>query len=442
LPKEYIVQGHRFDIFQEIGCYPAIYNTLPAYFISFMWPILIGLVSMVYCSTSPSFSSIGAKLTPSFLLALALRAFNRRRIQFNQFLASGTSLTMSRYFRLMALAMTAMLCTTPVACLVVYLNATATEIGPWRGWADTHFMYSRVEQIPSLIWRSSHQTVIAFELTRWAGPFCAVVFFAYFGFAQEARKHYRLALGAVGGAFWRGVGALGVRRPAAGFFAATSSSASQSQGKFALGAGVGYAKQHPSPHSPNSKHNAIDISLPAYSPGGTGSFTAGSFDADLKRAESFASTRSACTASASSSRFVERFIVRDPALDDVSVSSVYSADGHIDAHSPSSSHYHPETHPSRSHYHPDETHTPTSATSFHPSFVSSSTQETQTPTTPGSAFAYALPLHLGWAERAYPASPAPHAQGHAHRHGEEGQRGGEDSIRMEALRQQRQRHSV
>jgi pheromone a factor receptor len=65
LSKEYIVQGHRFDVFQEIGCYPAIYNTLPAYFISFMWPILIGLVSMVYCSASPSFWSPSKTKPPS-----------------------------------------------------------------------------------------------------------------------------------------------------------------------------------------------------------------------------------------------------------------------------------------------------------------------------------------------------------------------------------------
>ncbi|KAJ7440959.1 pheromone receptor Rcb2 B44 [Mycena latifolia] len=174
IAMQYIVQGHRFDIFQEIGCYPAIYNTLPAYFISFAWPILLGLISLVYC-------------------ILALRAFNRRRIQFNQFLNSGSSLTVSRYFRLMALAMTEMLCTTPIAIFVVYLNATATEIGPWRSWADTHFMYSRVGQVPSFLWSSQPGTVIAFELTRWAAPFCAFVFFAFFGFAQEARRHYRLA---------------------------------------------------------------------------------------------------------------------------------------------------------------------------------------------------------------------------------------------------------
>ncbi|KIJ20491.1 hypothetical protein PAXINDRAFT_161032 [Paxillus involutus ATCC 200175] len=42
------VQGHRFDIYEQIGCYPATMNTLPAYFLVFMWPLLVGLISMVY----------------------------------------------------------------------------------------------------------------------------------------------------------------------------------------------------------------------------------------------------------------------------------------------------------------------------------------------------------------------------------------------------------
>ncbi len=46
----YIVQGHRFNIFENLGCYPAIYNTLPTYFLVYMWPILIGIISSVYCS--------------------------------------------------------------------------------------------------------------------------------------------------------------------------------------------------------------------------------------------------------------------------------------------------------------------------------------------------------------------------------------------------------
>ena len=132
----------------------------------------------------------GSGKLSKFIAVLALREFNKRRAQFTSFLKSNSSLTLSRYFRLMALAMTEMLFTTPLAIFVIYLNATTLEIGPWRSWDDTHFNYSRVEQRPALFWRSNSQIELSMELTRWLSPFCAIVFFSFFGFAQEAQKQY------------------------------------------------------------------------------------------------------------------------------------------------------------------------------------------------------------------------------------------------------------
>ncbi|KAF8060134.1 fungal pheromone STE3G-protein-coupled receptor [Lyophyllum atratum] len=174
---QYVVQGHRFNIFEDIGCFPAIYNTLLAYFLGGMWPIAIGLTSATYF--------------------LSLRSFARRRVEFGQFLASNKSLTISRYFRLMALATTEIMLTTPLAIFTIWLNATASPIGPWRSWDDTHLDYSRVEQFPALIWRNgSRSLVIGTELSRWVTPLCALVFFGFFGFAEEAKRNYRAA-------FWR-----------------------------------------------------------------------------------------------------------------------------------------------------------------------------------------------------------------------------------------------
>ncbi len=45
---DYIVQGHRFNILEGVGCLPEIYNTPPAYPLVFMWPPLIGCISFVY----------------------------------------------------------------------------------------------------------------------------------------------------------------------------------------------------------------------------------------------------------------------------------------------------------------------------------------------------------------------------------------------------------
>ncbi|KAF5342932.1 hypothetical protein D9758_014955 [Tetrapyrgos nigripes] len=171
---QYVVEGHRFNIYEDIGCYPVVYNTLLAYFTTNMWPLIIGLISATYC-------------------VLCLRAFARRRLEFSQFMASNKTLTMGRYFRLMALAMTDILCTTPIAVAVMVINLTALPLEPWRSWDDTHLDFFRVEQIPAILWRSNHLLVTGIELTRWTSVICALLFFAFFGFAAEAQKHYRLA---------------------------------------------------------------------------------------------------------------------------------------------------------------------------------------------------------------------------------------------------------
>lgn len=49
LSEEFIVQGHRYDIWEEVGCYPDTVNTPPAYPLSFLWPIIISIVSSTYC---------------------------------------------------------------------------------------------------------------------------------------------------------------------------------------------------------------------------------------------------------------------------------------------------------------------------------------------------------------------------------------------------------
>ncbi|KAJ7164082.1 pheromone A receptor-domain-containing protein [Mycena filopes] len=179
LPLQYIVQGHRYDILEDIGCYPYTYNTVPAYPLIFLWPNVMNVISGTYS-------------------ILTIRAFMKRRAQFNQFLSSNAALTTNRYFRLMALATIELAFNTPISSYGLYLNITQSPIAPWISWENTHFDFSVIDVFPALFWRSDHKTVVAVELSRWAQVFCAFIFFAFFGFAAEARKHYRLAFWAVG----------------------------------------------------------------------------------------------------------------------------------------------------------------------------------------------------------------------------------------------------
>ncbi|KAJ7655531.1 pheromone A receptor-domain-containing protein [Mycena rosella] len=200
--------------------YPALYNSLPMYLIWTMLPPLLGLL-----------------------------------------LSASPVLTASRYLRLIALALASTLLTAPLGALAIYLNLTASPVGPWRSLSDTHFMFGRVEKFPAILWRGNHLLGIALELKRWASPACALIFFGFFGFAVEARRNYGLLLAALAALFWRSAGRFGgaLRRQA-----------------------------------PCSKH---DVSLPAYSSfSGTGSLT-GSFASthggtELKRAGSMSSSLS------------------------------------------------------------------------------------------------------------------------------------------------------
>ena len=93
----------------------------------------------------------------------------------------------------MALACTEILCTTPLAILSIVVNATAAPVAPWVSWEETHYGFDRVGQVPAVVWRSNHAIVLGLSLTKWSSVVCAFIFFLFFGFAAEARKHYSSA---------------------------------------------------------------------------------------------------------------------------------------------------------------------------------------------------------------------------------------------------------
>ncbi|EGO28761.1 hypothetical protein SERLADRAFT_406185 [Serpula lacrymans var. lacrymans S7.9] len=174
----YVVQGHRFDILENVGCYPTIYNTLPAYFLVFMWPSLLGCVSFVFSG-------------------LTLHAFYKRRLEFSQFVNSNTSLSINRYIRLMLLAAIEMAFTIPISIYSIYISNKGVTLEPWISWSNVHYGFSYVGLIPAVEWASDPGYKTSVEMTRWLFPSCALLFFAIFGFAGEARKNYCLAFWSV-----------------------------------------------------------------------------------------------------------------------------------------------------------------------------------------------------------------------------------------------------
>ena len=59
---------------------------------------------------------------------------------------------------------------------------------------DTHVDFSRGDQYPAIVWRNTPGYEASIELSRWLTVLCAFTFFAFFGFAEEARRNYSSAV--------------------------------------------------------------------------------------------------------------------------------------------------------------------------------------------------------------------------------------------------------
>jgi len=135
---------------------------------------------------------------------LTIRALARRRSEFIQMLAGCNNLNSSRYLRLMGLASVELMIGIPLSIYTLIVDdilppkgTNVTPINPWISWENVHLNFGYVGQFPAFEWKVNHGVVRDLELTRWSLILCSFIFFGFFGFAQEARKNYRLAFNSV-----------------------------------------------------------------------------------------------------------------------------------------------------------------------------------------------------------------------------------------------------
>ncbi|CAE6407407.1 unnamed protein product [Rhizoctonia solani] len=166
----YIVQGHRFDILEDFGCNPTTYVSVAALFIVYLPPLFFSLITLIYAG-------------------IALRWFVHRRAQFQAVLQSHNSgLTTGRYLRLIALAVTEMLFAAAMTLFILIVTLEDNGLRPWVSWDFVHADWHRVDQFakvlaPSYFWDR-------YLLTWYMVPMTSVIFFAFFGFGQEAKAEY------------------------------------------------------------------------------------------------------------------------------------------------------------------------------------------------------------------------------------------------------------
>ncbi|KAF8587699.1 fungal pheromone STE3G-protein-coupled receptor [Ramaria rubella] len=166
----YVVQGHRFDLFEDFGCYPTVYFSIAAIFLVYVPPLALSLTTFVYA-------------------AMALRHFMRHRIEFAAHLQnSHSAISASRYFRLMSLAIVEMFWDTGVNIYIIWFN-TLTGVRPWISWENVHSNFSRVGIVPEFINPPELVTQLLFQW--WIIPVSCIAFFIFFGFGEEAVSDYR-----------------------------------------------------------------------------------------------------------------------------------------------------------------------------------------------------------------------------------------------------------
>lgn len=174
----YIVQGHRFDILETMGCRPTYYNSIPSLFIITIPPLLIGLANLIF----------------GVLIIIHLI---RYKITIRACLhESPSSISVSRFVRLLALSFIVMLVDNVENIYISVFNINQ-GLSPYTSWADVHYNFSRIARFPRfLISDADYATSVALW---WIVPTSCIFFFACLATGEEAMKDYRTVHGWVVG---------------------------------------------------------------------------------------------------------------------------------------------------------------------------------------------------------------------------------------------------
>jgi pheromone a factor receptor len=167
-----IVQGHRFDIYEDFGCNPAIFLSIPSILILDIPPLIAAALALIYCS-------------------LALVNFSRQRQAFSQLVRKSHSAGLSKaaYLRLASLTL---LLGFWNALVISSTKASAYRNGrllPWTAWDDVHADFGIISTYPTAIIPPDIRSWLYFS---WCSvPITSLFIFAFFALGAEATNEYR-----------------------------------------------------------------------------------------------------------------------------------------------------------------------------------------------------------------------------------------------------------
>ena len=171
----YLVQNGRFMIAEDFGCSVPILTTWLSLLIINIPPLLLELIAGVYG-------------------CLSIHAFyNRSKLNetWNNN-SDSNNFNSIHYIRLICFSACDLLCGIPIT--IFYLYLAITLLVPFPGLAEEHYKFSKIFELPAVVWRADTINELSFELNRWIPVWAAFVFFAIFGFTKESRNNYRTML--------------------------------------------------------------------------------------------------------------------------------------------------------------------------------------------------------------------------------------------------------
>lgn len=91
----------------------------------------------------------------------------------------------------MFLASTEMVFVLPLSLYFLISNCIPQPPSPWVSWAFTHHDFGDIGFAPYEVVEAFPDMKTSVDLTRWAAPCCAFVFFLHWGFSREAFEQYK-----------------------------------------------------------------------------------------------------------------------------------------------------------------------------------------------------------------------------------------------------------
>jgi hypothetical protein len=175
--SDYVVQGHRYNVWEDLGPLAETYNVTLAFPITYIWEPLI-------CAISAVFS------------IMTIQMFLARQKEFDAVLNCGASnINKDRYLRLLSLAAVGACIHLPLASWLIIINATVIHVSPWISWEDTHSNYHRIEYVDRFMLSTAPANNIYASVSWWSLVLCGINFFIFFGFGEDSTRQYKAVLG-------------------------------------------------------------------------------------------------------------------------------------------------------------------------------------------------------------------------------------------------------